>query len=66
VLWSTYIDPKLVPADRRWQTFTVDLSAHQGRRVALIFETHAGPEGDHRFDWAGWAAPQLLASRRGL
>ena len=60
-LFSAYIDPKNNEADRRWHSYTVDLSAYAGQAVTLIFETGSGPAGDYRYDWAGWGQPRLLA-----
>jgi tetratricopeptide (TPR) repeat protein len=59
-LWSTYIDPKQNPGDRRWHPVTLDLSAYTGRKITLVLGTSSGPAGDNRYDWAGWGAPRLL------
>jgi tetratricopeptide (TPR) repeat protein len=59
-LFSKYIDPKNNIEDRRWYFETIDMSEYQGQTVKIILETQAGPDGDARYDWAGWAAPQLI------
>jgi hypothetical protein len=59
-LFSTYIDPKHNPADRRWHPFTIDLSEYAGQKVTIIFETGTGPAGDYRYDWAGWGEPRIV------
>jgi hypothetical protein len=59
-VFSAYIDPKQLEADRRWHSYQVDLSAFAGQTVTVEFETSGGPAGDLRFDWAGWASPRLL------
>lgn len=59
-LFSDYIDPKNVPADRRWHDREVDLSLWAGRVVTLTFATSAGPNGDVLYDWAGWGEPQIV------
>jgi len=60
-LLCTYIDPKRFEADRRWHSYTFDMSSYAGQTVTIIFETGTGPNGDYRYDWAGWGAPRLLA-----
>lgn len=58
-LFSTYIDPKRDPDDRRWHPHTVPLDDYAGQTVTLIFETGVGPAGDERYDWAGWGNLRL-------
>jgi tetratricopeptide (TPR) repeat protein len=60
-IFATYIDPKRDEAARRWHPYTLDLGEYAGQTVTLVFETGSGPAGDHRFDWAGWGTPRLLA-----
>lgn len=60
-VFSTYIDPKRRPVDRRWGTVLVDLSDYAGQTVAVTLETGVGPASDYRNDWAGWGEPRLLA-----
>lgn len=59
-VFSTYIDPKQNPDDRRWHSHAVDLSAYAGQTVTITFETGTGPAGDYQYDWAGWGSPRLL------
>jgi hypothetical protein len=59
LLWSTYIDPKRNPGDRRWHPVTLDLGAYSGCKITLVFSTSSGPADDSRYDWAGWGAPRL-------
>ena len=59
-VFSTYIDPKQNPNDRRWHPNIIDLSEYAGQTVTIIFETGTGPAGDYRNDWAGWGEPRLL------
>jgi tetratricopeptide (TPR) repeat protein len=55
--FSEYIDPKNVPADRRWQDRKIDLSPWTGQAITITFATDFGPNGDDRYDWAGWGEP---------
>lgn len=59
-IFSKYIDPKNNPSDRRWHSETIDLTPYRGKTITLAFETNAGPEGDNRYDWAGWGEARLL------
>lgn len=59
VIFQQYIDPKNVPAERRWLNYSLDLSAYGGERVNVIFETRPGPQNDNRYDWAGWGEPAI-------
>jgi tetratricopeptide (TPR) repeat protein len=59
-IFSKYIDPKNNIQDRRWYFETINLSKYQGQTVKITLETQAGPDGDPRYDWAGWAAPKLI------
>lgn len=59
-VFSTYIDPKHRPQDRRWQFHSIDLSNYTGKTITIIFETNTGPFGDYRYDWAGWGEPRIL------
>jgi hypothetical protein len=59
-VFSTYIDPKNIEADRKWHKFSVDLDPYAGNAITLILETGTGPRGDYRYDWAGWGDLQLL------
>jgi hypothetical protein len=62
-LWrplSTYINPKTVRDDRRWHDHEIDLSQWSGKVITLTFETGPGPDGDYRYDWAGWGEPRVV------
>ncbi len=59
VLLDQYIDPKNVPADRRWFDYDLDLSRWEGQEVKLRFMTGPGPNGNLDFDWAGWGNPRI-------
>lgn len=59
VIFQEYIDPKNVPADRRWLNYSLDLSAYGGKRAKIIFETRPGPQNDNSYDWAGWGEPEI-------
>jgi tetratricopeptide (TPR) repeat protein len=64
VLLTTYIDPKRTKEDRHWHSYSLDLATYAERAVTILFETGAGPDGDSRYDWAGWGAPRLLRQRQ--
>ncbi|MFC2031313.1 glycosyltransferase family 39 protein [Chloroflexota bacterium] len=59
-LFSEYIDPKNIPADRKWHDQEVDLSMWAGQTVTLTLMTGPGPNGNADFDWAGWGAPRIV------
>lgn len=61
-LYSTYVDPKHQPEDRRWIDAVVMLGSYAGQDVSLILETGPGPAGDRSHDWAGWSRAMV---RRG-
>lgn len=50
-----YVDPKNNVKDRQWYKNTVNLQKYRGREIKLIFMTDPGPNGDNRYDWAGWS-----------
>ena len=54
-LFSTFLNPREVPADRAGRSFRLDLSQYAGNEVALLFSTDTGPSGNNAFGWAGWA-----------
>lgn len=54
-LFSTFLDPRDVPADRGGRPFQLDLTAYAGKEVELLFSTEPGPSGSNAFGWAGWA-----------
>ena len=58
--YSQYIDPKNVDSDRRWHSHAIDLAPWSGRTVTITFATTPGPEGDDRYDWAGWGDPRIV------
>jgi hypothetical protein len=59
-LFSEYIDPKNILADRRWHDREIDLAPWVGQDVTIAFVTDPGPEGDDRYDWAGWGEPRIV------
>jgi tetratricopeptide (TPR) repeat protein len=59
-LFSEYIDPKNVPALRRWHDRDIDLSSWSSQVVTLTLSTEPGPNGDDRYDWAGWGEPRIV------
>jgi tetratricopeptide (TPR) repeat protein len=59
-LFSEYIDPKNVVAHRRWHDREIDLSPWVGQTVTITFATGPGPNGDDRYDWAGWGEPRIV------
>lgn len=54
-LFSTFLNPKDVPADRLGRPFRIDLSRYAGKPVELLFSTGNGPTNSNAFGWAGWA-----------
>jgi len=64
-LYDRYIDPKHNPAERRWISGAVDLSAYSGQTVDLLFTTTPGPAGDTCADWAGWGDPHFSGDTSG-
>lgn len=61
-LFSSYIDPKNIPADRRWHDYKIDLSSWAGQAVTLTMTIGPGPSGDELHDWAGWGEPNIVVS----
>jgi hypothetical protein len=59
-VFSEYIDPKNERADQRWHDHEIDLSQWSGEAITLTFVTDPGPDGDARYDWAGWAEPRIV------
>lgn len=62
LLFSQYVDPKHQEQDRRWLPVNLSLSPYEGKLVRMIFSVSAGPAGDLRYDWSGWAEPRLVQS----
>jgi hypothetical protein len=58
--FSEYIDPKNIPEHRKWQDREVDLSQWTGQNVTITLATGPGPNGDDRYDWAGWGEPRIV------
>jgi hypothetical protein len=58
-VFSTHVDPKHNPKERRWHPGEIDLSPYAGQTITLVLETRTGPAGDYRYDWAGWGEPRL-------
>lgn len=57
---SEYIDPKNVVSHRQWHDREINLSPWAGQTMTLTLVTDAGPNGDDRYDWAGWGEPRIL------
>jgi len=60
-VFSTFLNPKSVSADRDGRPFRIDLASFGGRQVELLFSTDPGPRGDNSWDWAGWAGLQFVS-----
>ena len=58
-VFRKYIDPKNISGDRRWLSYSIDLSTYGGKQVELIFKTQPGSQNDSRYDWAGWGEPRI-------
>ncbi len=54
-VFSSYIDPKHDPNERRWMKGEIDLSRYRGRTIQLLLSTDPGPRGDTAYDWAAWS-----------
>ena len=54
-LFSTFLNPREVVADRSGRQIRVDLSRYAGKQVELLFSTDPGPKGNNVADWGGWA-----------
>lgn len=61
-LFSTFLNPKEVPADRAGRPFRLDLSRFAGKQVELLFSTDTGPSGSNAYGWAGWANIRFVPS----
>lgn len=59
-VFSSYLDPKHIPNDRRWVDSGIDLSRFTGKEVKIRFATSSGPIGDDHYDWAGWSSPTVV------
>ena len=57
--FAQYLNPKVDPAQRRWEEISVDLSAYAGRTVRLALITEPHPTGDLTGAWGVWAAPRI-------
>src|ERR1019366_4945062 len=63
-LFSTFLNPREVPADRAGRSFRLDLSQYAGNNeVALLFSTDTGPSGNNAFGWAGWAKLSFVSAQ---
>lgn len=58
--FSEYIDPKNIPEHRKWHDREIDLSQWAGQTVTITLATGPGPNGDDRYDWAGWGEPRIV------
>jgi tetratricopeptide (TPR) repeat protein len=59
-LFSEYIDPKNVPAHRRWNDREISLYRWAGQVLTLTFATRPGLNDDNHYDWAGWGEPRIV------
>ena len=59
-LFSSWVDPKNNPEDRRWIDGAVDLEPYLGRSVTLVLSTSPGKS--PAWDWAGWGGLRLAPS----
>jgi hypothetical protein len=59
-LFSRYLNPKTVPADRRWIDVDLSLGQVAGPDVTLTLETSPGPSKNNNYDWSGWSAPIIV------
>ncbi len=59
-IFKRYIDPKENTQERKWFDERVPLTAFEGKTIALLFRTSAGPRGDTEYDWAGWSEPAIV------
>lgn len=59
-VFSKYVDPKNLLADRKWHDQQVDISRWAGQTITITFATGPGPNGDDHYDWAGWGEPRLV------
>jgi hypothetical protein len=59
-LFSRYINPKAVAADRRWIDTEISLDGFAKDTVTLTFETDLGLKRDISWAWAGWSTPTLI------
>jgi hypothetical protein len=55
ILYERRLNPRDVPADRRWFEGTVDLGRFQGQTGTIELECTAGPIGDDTADWLAWS-----------
>ncbi len=62
LLFEQRLNPKDVPADRRWFDQTIDLTTFQGQSGTLELECAPGPRGDFEADWLAWSGLRLEAA----
>jgi len=53
VLFSRFLDPLHVEADRGLQSFSIDLKDRHGGR--LLLKANPGPTGNNGWDWTAWS-----------
>lgn len=61
-LFSTFLNPKDVPADRSGRHFQLDLTQYADKEVELLFSTDPGPTKNNAYAWAGWAKLHFVQS----
>lgn len=59
-LYSIYLDPKNLPADRQWVETEINLDPWADQMVIINLCTSAGPNNNNDFDWAGWGEPRIV------
>jgi tetratricopeptide (TPR) repeat protein len=59
-LFSRYIDPKNVQAHRRWHDYELEIAPGASGIVTITLSTDPGPNGNLKYDWAGWGEPRLV------
>jgi len=64
-LFSSFLNPREVAADRAGRSFRLDLSQYAGKEVELLFSTDAGPSGNVTYAWGGWAKLSFVAQDEG-
>lgn len=62
-LFRQIVNPFYVEGDRRWIPVRLDLSAYEGEKVEVIFNTDPGQSGNAVNDAAVWGEPKILAAR---
>jgi hypothetical protein len=59
LVFERSLDPRDVPADRRWFDEAIDLGAFRGQTGVVELECDPGPRGDYVADWLAWSGLRL-------